>query len=160
MSHYSLQNCRLLESIDIVTSRLPLVNDRSKFVRNAFGLAAQRVIIRDFDGVVFNARTTFSTDGSKTVSDIAASDIKSDLSTSSLLIPASMFSQIRAESFVARINLNTFANSALFQPAEKANTDLKVSSDIISATVEGLVVANLDENDPIVISFQRDDVSH
>ena len=138
---------------------MALLGDGSKFVRNAFALAAQRVILSNFVGLVFNAKTINSADGSKSVQDVAASNIKSSQSTSSLSLPASLFTQTGSAFFVARINLNTFASSTLFQPAEKANIQLKVSSDIISASVEGTTINNLSEDDPIALTFKREDVS-
>lgn len=137
------------------------MDNKSKLVRDSFALAVQRVTLSDFVGLVFNAKTMISADGSKSVDDVAAADIKSSQSTSSLSVPASLFAQIGAGSFSARINLNTFASSTLFQPAEKSSStvQLKVSSDIISASVEGMIVNNLNEDDPIALTFKREDVS-
>ena len=149
---YVFFHCRTLDSIEEVTSRLILFDERAKLVRNYFGLASERITVSSFSGLVFNTVTRTAEDGSKMLSDVAISQIASEQSTSTLTLPSSLFTQLSAPVRIYRANFYSLARTTFFPSLDTRF----VASDIISASIDGLEVSNLRE--PVVLTLRRDNV--
>ncbi len=147
---------RVTDSIEEVTSRLPLSDSTAKLVSTRFALATARVDTNTFNGLVFNSRSLSTADGAKTTADVSLSGEASERTTSTLSLPASLFSQLSAPETSYRILYSSFASTSFFP---STNPQMKVASDVISASVDGLSVFNLDDNELVVLTLRRVTVS-
>ncbi len=142
----------MTDSIEEVTSQLPLNDSTAKLVSTRFAMAAAQVDVSSFNGLAFNSRSLTAADGSKTTADVSFSNEASERATSTLSLPASLFSQISAPETSYRILYNSFASTSFFP---SASPQMKVASDVISASVDGLTVSDLDESEPVVLTLRR-----
>ena len=146
----------MTDSIEAVTLRLPLTDNTATLVSTRFALATAQVDKNSFNGLVFNSRSLATGDGSKTTADVNLSPEPDESSTSTLSLPPSLFTQLSAPDTTYRLLYSSFATASFFPPADP---QMKVSSDVISASVNGLVVSNLDDMDPVTLRLRRVNVS-
>lgn len=146
----------MTDSLEEVALRLPLTDDTAKLVSTRFALAAAQVDTSSFNGLVFNSRSLTAADGSKTTADVSLSNEASERTTSTLSLPSSLFSQLSAPETNYRILYSSFASTSFFPSTDP---QMSVASDVISASVGGLTVSDLDESAPVVLTFQRVTVS-
>ncbi|XP_064394599.1 deleted in malignant brain tumors 1 protein-like isoform X5 [Halichondria panicea] len=143
---------KVTDSIEEVTLRLPLTDNTATLVSTRFALATAQVDKNSFNGLVFNSRSLATGDGSKTTADVNLSPEADESSTSTLSLPPSLFTQLSAPDTTYRLLYSSFATASFFPPADP---QMKVSSDVISASVNGLVVSNLDDMDPVTLRLRR-----
>lgn len=146
----------MTDSLEEVALRLPLTDNTAKLVSTRFALATAQVDKNSFNGLVFNSRSLTAGDGSKSTADVTLSQEANERSTSTLSLPPSLFTQLSAPETNYRLLYSSFATASFFPPADP---QMKVSSDVISASVNGLTVSDLNEMDPVTLRLRRVNVS-
>ena len=154
-------NNRILAAIESVVDDIPIGNNSEPVVitRRSFAVSVQQV---DFDqfmerGQTFSVNLGLFSD-LNTTENINSNDLSFEMrdtqSTGSLSLPNNLFSAISNTGNDSRITHSVFLSDSLF--LRRQNNNLKVGSLIISASIVGSTVDDL--NPPITLSFLKNPV--
>ena len=152
---------RILEAIEFVVDDIPIRNNSEPVVitRRSFAVSVQRVDLDQFmeRGQTFSVNLGLFSD-INTTENINSNDLSFETrdtqSTGSLSLPNNLFSAISNTGNDSRITHSVFLSDSLF--LRRQNNNLKVGSLIISASIVGSTVDDL--NSPITLSFLKNPV--
>ena len=152
---------RILEAIEFVVDDIPIGNNSEPVVitRRSFAVSVQRVDLDQFmeRGQTFSVNLGLFSD-INTTENINSNDLSFETrdtqSTGSLSLPNNLFSAISNTGNDSRITHSVFLSDSLF--LRRQNNNLKVGSLIISASIVGSTVDDL--NPPITLSFLKNPV--